>query len=222
MNKTDLELMVGDQEQILWRGRPNFKCFLLESFFNSMLPIAVIWALVDGSMIGTIRMASAGAMAGGFGLAFLGFFLLHLMPVWIYLGGVLFSILKYKHTEFIITDKGVYISGGALTYNYEMKPFTDLSHINIHRGIFDQLLGVGDVIMVCAHTAYNTDTRNGHSDHDHEGFKIYDIPDYQKVFSMLKQLQTDIYSDTMYPNDMRPQENHGYQTKYRGMDQNRY
>ena len=87
--------MVGDQEQILWRGRPDFKCFLFESIFNSMLPVAVIWALVDGSMIGTIRMASAGAMSGGFGLAFLGFFLLHLMPVWRYVVGVVFSILKY-------------------------------------------------------------------------------------------------------------------------------
>ena len=32
MNKTDLELMVGDQEQILWRGTPDFKCFLLKHF----------------------------------------------------------------------------------------------------------------------------------------------------------------------------------------------
>ena len=95
-----------------------------KAYLIRMLPVAAIWALVDSSMIGTIRMASAGAMSGGFGLAFLGFFLLHLMPVWLYVGGVLFSILKYKHTEFIITDKGVYISGGMFTYNYEMKPFT--------------------------------------------------------------------------------------------------
>lgn len=219
MGKTDLELMVGQQEQILWRGRPDKRCFIFESIFNSMLPFALIWGLLDGSMIAGMTRVS-GPAGQGFGLAMAGFFILHMMPVWIYLGGVLFSILKYKHTEFIITDKGVYISGGTFTYNYEMKPFTDLSHINIHRGIFDQLLGVGDVIMVCGHTVYNGDSRSSHNGHSaHDGFKIYDIPDYQRVFSMVKQLQTDIYSDTMYPNDMRPQENHGYRTSYRGMDQ---
>ena len=31
---------------------------------------------------------------------------------------------------------------------------------------------------------------------------------------MVKQLQTDIYADTQYPNDLRPAENHGYQTQY--------
>ena len=74
--------------------------------------------------------------------------------------------------------------------------------------------------MVGGHTVYDGDSRSSHNGHsDHDGFKIYDIPDYQRVFSMVKQLQTDIYSDTMYPNDMRPQENHGYRTSYRGMDQ---
>ena len=42
-----------------------------------------------------------------------------------------------------------------------------------------------------------------------------------EILAAQKKLQTDIYADTMYPNDMRPQDNHGYQTQYRGMDQNR-
>ena len=35
-------------------------------------------------------------------------------------------------------------------------------------------------------------------------------------YQLIKKLQKDIYSDIMYPNDLRPQENHGYKTKYRG------
>lgn len=213
MGKTDLELMVGDQEQILWRGKPQKKCFLLESIFNPMLPFALIWALFDGGVIGGFAL-TGGMFDTGMGLILIPFFLFHLMPVWLYLGGVAFSVLRYNHTEFIITDKGVYVSGGVFTYNYEMKPFTDLAHINIHRGIFDQMFGVGDVIMECGHTSHQNDGHSG----QHEGFKIYDVPDYQKVFSLVKQLQTDIYADTMYPNDLRPEANHGYNTQYRGMD----
>ena len=40
---------------------------------------------------------------------------------------------------------------------------------------------------------------------------------YQKVFELIKKLQTDIYADTMYPNDLRPQENRGYSTEYKGL-----
>ena len=29
----------------------------------------------------------------------------------------------------------------------------------------------------------------------------------------IKKLQEDVYTDTMYPNDLRPKENHGYNTE---------
>lgn len=212
MKSSDLEYMVGKNEQILWRGKPDKKCFILESIFNPLLPFALIWGIIDFGIVGATMSTGAGSEMG---LFFLGFFALHLMPVWMYLGGIFFSFRKYRNTEYIVTDRGIYVSGGVFTYNYEMKPFTDLSHINIHRGIFDQMLGVGDVISVCEHGSINTtNQRNNHSHSN--GFNICDIPDYREVFQLVKDLQTDIYSDTMFPNDMRPETNHGYKTKYRG------
>ena len=208
MYKSDLEAMVGMNESILWRGKPDKKCFILESIFNPMLPFALIWAIIDLVVIGFTFSASGGML-----MFILPFMLLHLMPVWIYIGGVIMSFRKHRNTEYIITDKGIYVSGGIFAYKYEMKPFTDLSHINIHRGIFDQWLGVGDVVTVCSHTGYSSSSSHSHSSH---GLTICDIPDYQQVFAMVKQLQTDIYADTQYPNDLRPGENHGYQTQYRG------
>lgn len=206
MQCSDLELMVGQNETILWRGKPNKKCFLLESIFNPLLPFALIWAFID---CGVLLGLGFGGILNDVSFFVVPFFLLHLMPVWIYLGGVFLSVRKYKNTEYIITDKGIYVSGGTFSYTYEMKPFTDLSHINIHRGIFDQWLGVGDVVSVCSHNGYNS--RDSHSSH---GLSICDIADYREVFSMVKQLQTDIYADTQYPNDLRPAQNHGYQTQY--------
>ena len=208
MYKSDLEAMVGMNESILWRGKPDKKCFILESIFNPMLPFALIWAIIDLVVIGFTFSATGGML-----MFILPFMLLHLMPVWIYIGGVFMSFRKHRNTEYIITDKGIYVSGGIFAYKYEMKPFTDLSHINIHRGIFDQWLGVGDVVTVCSHTGYSSSSSHSHSSH---GLTICDIPDYQQVFAMVKQLQTDIYADTQYPNDLRPGENHGYQTQYRG------
>lgn len=204
---SDLELLSGKNETILWRGKPDKKCFILESIFNPLFPFALIWALIDFCVLLGIGLGLGELHAAAFFLV--PFFLLHLMPVWLYLGGIFLSVRKYRNTEYIITDRGIYVSSGMFSYTYEMKPFTDLSHINIHRGIFDQWLGVGDVVSVCSHDSHIS--RGSHSPH---GLTICDIADYREVFTLVKQLQTDIYADTQYPNDLRPAENHGYQTQY--------
>ena len=208
--------MIGSNEKILWKGKPNFGCFILESIFNPLLPFALIWGMFDFFFLG-MMFSSGGAVKGAPGFAvlpILGFFAIHLMPVWIYLFGVVFSFLRYKHTEFVITDKGVYCSGGVFAQTFEHKPFAELSHVNIHRGIVDQIIGVGDVVMTSNQDGYNT--REGHS--LFRGITICDIADYQQVYQLVKKLQTDVYSDTMYPNDLRPKENHGYNTEYKGLD----
>ena len=212
--KSDLELMVGTKEQILWRGHPNKKCYILEGIFNPFLPFALIWLLFDSVFIAAFVHNPTND--GGFALFAIIFLLFHLMPVWIYLAGIAFIFRKYKHTEYIVTDKGVYVSGGLFAYTCQMKPYTEISRINIHRGIFDQQLKVGDVVFsgIDDMSAPNV-TVNGRS--VSMGLSISDIPDYQKVFELVKKLQTDIFSDTMYPNDLRPKENHGYRTKYKGL-----
>ena len=193
------QLSVG--EQILWRGKKAVAVSVLESIFNPFLIFSLIWLLVDLSFIG---MAGAFMLMGdSMGLFILGFFAIHLMPVWIYLGGVITSAIKAKNTEYMITNKGIYVRSGLFNIRVDMKPFTDLSHVSLSQGIFDRMCGTGDVISTCGH---------GHG----AGGDIVNIYDYEKVYALVKKLQEDIYSDTMYPNDLRPEENHGYNTRYMG------
>ena len=187
-----------------------------------MLPFALAWFLFDSLFIATFigGAATSGAPAV-FSIFPLIFFLIHLMPVWIYLGGVIFVFRRYQHTEYIVTDKGVYISGGLFSYTCNMKPFTELARVNIHRGIIDQIIGVGDVVLTSNNIAdyYNSDVRvNGRPVGTGFGITISDIKDYRKVFELIKKLQEDIYTDTMYPNALRPEENPGYRTKYNGLN----
>ena len=220
--KSELELMVGSNEKILWKGKPNKRCFILEGIFNPMLPFALAWFLFDSLFIATFigGAATSGAPAV-FSIFPLIFFLIHSMPVWIYLGGVIFVFRRYQHTEYIVTDTGVYISGGLFSYTCNMKPFTELARVNIHRGIIDQIIGVGDVVLTSNNIAdyYNSGVRvNGRPVGTGFGITISDIKDYRKVFELIKKLQEDIYTDTMYPNALRPEENPGYRTKYNGLN----
>lgn len=218
--KSELELMVGKNETVLWSGKPNKRCFILEGIFNPLLPFALIWFLFDSFFIAAFLGTGAAKELPFSFVAFpIIFFMFHLMPVWLYLGGALFVFRKYKHTEYIVTDKGVYISGGVFSYTCNMKPFTELARVNIHRGIIDQFIGVGDVVLTSNNSAdlYGSGIRiNGIP--MNIGTTIADIQDYRRVFEIIKKLQEDIYTDTMYPNDLRPEENHGYRTKYKGIN----
>jgi uncharacterized membrane protein YdbT with pleckstrin-like domain len=195
----ELKNMVGSDETVLYEGKPDKRCFIFESIFNPLLPIAIIWAVID---IGFLGLG-----AGEFLPILTPFMLFHMMPVWIYLFGVIFAFRKYKNTYYIVTDHAVYISSGIFTMNLEAKTFAELSRVNLHRGVFDQMFHVGDIQI----TTNQITKKNMPAI-----LCISSISDYTEVYQLVKKLQKDIYSDVMYPNDLRPPENHGYKTKYRG------
>lgn len=194
--QNELKNMIGTDETILYEGKPNKKCFIFESIFNPLLPISIIWAMIDFFIL-----------SQNISTFMIPFILLHLMPVWIYLVGVIFSFRKYKNTYYIVTDHGVYISSGIFTMTLQSKTFAELSRVDLHRGIFDQVFNVGDILITTDQiTRKNTPAV----------LNISSISNYSEVYQLIKKLQKDIYSDIMYPNDLRPQENHGYRTKYKG------
>lgn len=200
----DLKNLVGANETVFYEGKPDKKCFIAESVFNKLLPIAIVWGIID---FGFIRTAFSADNAGEMNFFMIPFFAFHLMPVWIYLAGAVSSFIRYKNTYFIVTDRAIYVSGGVLSKTFKTKPFAEMSHIDLHRGVFDQIFGVGDVIATSAQFS----GKDGSA-----AIEISSISNYSEVFNLVKKLQTDIFSDTMYPNDMRPPENHGYNTKYKG------
>lgn len=201
----ELRAIIDPNEQILYEGKPNKLCYFLESVFNPLLPIAIIWAVIDFGIMGNAFLAQN---VGGMSFFMVPFMLLHLMPVWLYLGGVLFSARKYRNTAYIVTDRAIYVSGGIFTRNINAKPFAELSHINLHRGIFDQMFNVGDIIATTNQVDQKGKTVT---------VNISSVSEYTTVYNLVKKLQTDIYTDVMYPNAKRPKENPGYNTEYRGL-----
>ena len=199
--ETELKQLIGKNETILYEGKPDRNCFLFESIFNPMLPFAVVWALFD---LGFIKNSFD---VGNMNMVILPFMLFHMMPVWIYLSGMVFTFRRYRNTYYIVTDHAVYVSGGTFTKNMQCKPFAKLSQVNLHRGIFDQMFHTGDI-----HLTTDQMTKNNIA----AVIGINSISDYMDVYQIVKKLQRDIYSDMMYPNDLRPTENHGYKTKYKG------
>ena len=145
----ELKKLINQNERILYEGKPDKKCFIFESIFNPLLPFALFWAFIDLGVIGT---TIAQADTNGQAAFIIPFLIFHMMPVWMYLGGVLLTFSRYRNTYYIVTDKAIYASEGVFNKLYKTKPFAELSHVDLHRGIFDQMFNVGDIITTSNQT----------------------------------------------------------------------
>ena len=200
-----IETYVNNEEEILWKGKPNKAVFIKEHIFSPLLIFAAIWLVIDSGVL--ITMFSTGEL--NVQLVFIvPFFILHLMPVWIYLFGVIFAFSKWKNTEYLVSDKAIYALSGVFSTNCVRKTFQEVTNISVHQGIIDKRHNVGDIFIIAGVVT------NGGGKVTSNNINIVDIEDYIRVYKLISKTGNDIFSDTMYPNDLRPKENHGYDTKY--------
>ena len=180
--KQDLKTFIGKNEKILWQGKPVKKCFILESIINPLLPFALIWGLLDGFVFFEMAFVDKGIAA-----IVIPFILLHMLPVWIYIGSIIFCLIRYSRFDYIITDKCVYVAAGLFSYQYQMKSFAELSSISMHRGIFDQMCKCGDIIFSMPDSS----------------IQMINLPDYQEVYKLVIEQQREVHQDTQFPNKLR-------------------
>ena len=198
MQKNSIEDVVDSNEKILWRGKPNAKSYVLANMVK-MLPIALIWLIFDGTFIFFI---ARGMASGGIPLAVLGFiipfFLLHLAPVWMWIGKTVKAMREVRNLEYAITDKRIIIRSGVIGIDFKFINYTEIDSVNVKVGLIDRIFRVGDIYI-------NSSVNSG---------VLWDVEDPYKIGNALQRVTLDIKSDIHYPNAMRPDSNSGYQTGY--------
>lgn len=166
----ELRDRLSPDEQVYWSGKKAVGVSVLEAIFNPFLIFAFIWGMFDFGFIGLL-FNEAGMYADRQVATFMVmFFAVHLMPVWIYLIGVIKSVVKSVNTEYIITRDKIYIRKGNGERNTIMVPLAYVEFIGVDRGIFDRICGTGDI------------TWKG------EKGRIDNISDYDNVCAMIKKL----------------------------------
>ena len=198
LQKNSIEDVVSGNEKILWRGKPNAKSYVLANMLK-MMPIALIWLLFDGTFI---YFFSVGMAEGGIPIGLLGFiipfFLLHLAPVWIWLGKTIKAVREVRNLEYAITDKRIIIRSGMVGIDFKFINYTEIDSVNVKVGIIDKIFRVGDIYV-------NSSVNAG---------VLWDVEDPYKIGNALQRVTVDIKSDIHYPNALRPDSNPGYQTDY--------
>ena len=130
------------------------------------------------------------------------FFAVHLMPVWIWLANILKANRNHKNLEYAFTEKRIIIRSGVIGIDFKNIYYSDIEGVNLKVGIIDRLCKVGDIYIQA-----NTQTS-----------VILDIENPYFILSKLQKIVLDIKTDIYFPNNLRPDENDGYKTKYKGFD----
>ncbi len=199
MSSNKIEDLIEADEEILWRGKPKKSAFIWSKILT-MLPIVLIWALFDGGFIFMLFRSGSTSQMPTFLIVFIiVFFLIHLLPVWIWLSNVITAWAQYKNIEYAFTNKRIIIRTGILI-DIKNVYYIDIQTVNLRVGLIDRALKVGDIYI-------KSKT---------EATVLHDITNPYFITNELQKIVNDIKTDMNFPNALRPEENQGYTTKYKG------
>ena len=198
-NNPSIESLVGTDEQLLWKGKPKRKAFIWSSFFT-LLPVALIWLLFDGTFIGIFF--SVGEFPSdmfNFVIIFLViFFAFHLLPVWIWLSKIFLARREHKNIEYAFTNKRIIIKSGIIGIDVKNIYYSEIQSVNLKVGLIEKIFSVGDIYI------------KGNS----QASVLCDIENPYFITQKLQEIVIDIKSDIEFPNNLRPSGNSGYKTTY--------
>ena len=123
-------------EYILWRGKPKKSAYIGDKAL-AMLPIAILWTVFDLNFL---------LNAGGNGFLLM-FLLVHMMPVWIWIGSAATSALQWRNESYYITNKRIIIQKGIFQPQRQTVFLKDVYSVQLHRGVLDHVFGSGDVYI---------------------------------------------------------------------------
>ena len=201
----ELEKVLDQNEKVFWEGTPSFWPFLLSGslpttiFGIFWMGFIVIFIIISWNDPGPFR------------------YIVFAMPhFWIGLlmlfGPTSYNALVFKHTHYAITDKRVIIQRGWIGRDFEMIDFDQITNAEVNVGFFDKSLGSGNTGSILVSTAGSfAFTRRGAVQ---KPYTMSNIPNPYDVFKFFKKVAHDVKTDIQYPNQLRPDENPGYQTNY--------
>lgn len=186
-------------EHILWSGKPKKAPFITAQSLT-MMPIAIVWLCFDFTAISSI------VSSGNIQWFLLGFFALHLMPVWIWLGSMITAPKRWRNTNYYVTNRRIIIQGGLLALNEKSLFFKEIRSVQNKVGLYDKIFGTGSIL-------FNAEMFSGKNRTTPPAFQC--LENAQQVYERVQRTVLDIQTDMEYPNALRPEENPGYGTDYR-------
>jgi hypothetical protein len=201
---TTIDSVLNEGEKIIWRARPKFWPFVLQSFFGA------------GSRPGT-AVTYFYLIVYFFVLSYSAKFSFLYFMIIVVIGLLLlflYPVLLYKKVEYAITDKRIVLQKGVIGRDFDSIDFDKIQDMTVNVGVTDKIFGTGSISSVSA----------GESVYTKRGYKILPkvffraISQPYEVYKILKQVTFDIKAEMQFPSAYRPKTTKGYNTEYEPED----
>ena len=189
-----IEEIIGSDETLLLKLKPKKSAYKFNSSIK-FLPFGLIWLIFDGGFIIGMTFADVPPMIWAF---LVPFFAVHMIPVWICIANIVKAGREWKNLEYAFTDRRIIIRSGLIGINVTSVYYADIKGVNMRIGLFDRLFKVGDIYI----------SSEGQSQ------VLYDLENPYFILERVQKLVLDLKTDVFFPNDLRPETNSGYKTKY--------
>jgi membrane protein YdbS with pleckstrin-like domain len=196
MQANKVEDILDKGEKVLLRTKPVKKAYIWSAILT-MFPFALLWAAIDSIFVVVLFSGKIEAPKWVYILMAV-FLIFHMTPVWIWLGNIIRSAIEYKNIEYVFTEKRIIVRSGIIGIDFKSVYYSEVEGVNLRVGLFDKIFKVGDVYIQSMK----------------QSTVLYDISNPYFILSRLQKITLDIKTDINYPNDLRPETNHGYNTKY--------
>jgi len=137
-----LEKLLNADEKVLWSGKPVRKAFILPVLVS--IPFGFIFLGFAIFWMGAAASSGAPNEFSLFGLLFV------LIGIGIAFGPFLFQLLRYRNTEYMITDKRIVTQTGAIGLDTRFVDFEKVQEVYVQIGVLDRLFGTGSVYAMTA------------------------------------------------------------------------
>jgi len=137
-----LDERLNGKEEVLWRGKPVKKAFILPGLAS--IPFGLIFLAFSIFWMWGATSAGAPAFFTLFGLPFI------LMGFAITFGPSIWQLMRYRNTEYMITNKRIIIQTGAIGLDTRFIEFEKIQEVYVQIGIIDKLFNTGTLYPMTA------------------------------------------------------------------------
>lgn len=204
----EFEAIKDRDEQIYWVGQPTLIPFVASGI--PFLIIGIIWFIISASIFGGAFIGMGSMMGRGFSAGFLLFGFLHQFPFFLSIFNFIRLFLVHKNTYYGYSNKRILHRTGFFGIDFKTIDYDKIQNIEVNVNFFERLFNVGSIRFFSGEIVHSDQG----SRPSYTVFKAIENP--YEVFKKIKETSVDIKTDWNYPNQLRPDENPGYQTKYRG------
>ena len=177
------EIKLNDNnETILWKGRKAAATSAMDAVSNKAILLAMIVFLIDMLIFTIILLHIGPKSAAGY---YRKTIWVHYVPVVIYLIGAAVSIIRSVTTDYVLTNKYVYVQSGLFKRTILMNDIDDVEYVSVRKNVFDRIAHTGDIIIFTKDEI----EKDGKLIPEETVLRFENISDYSDVYNLIQKIR---------------------------------